>query len=77
MGRRDGTWVRVRANPSPYPKPNNPNPNPNPNRGQARRRKLTLAQEDVVAQVEPKYSFRLTTELLLSPPAAGEPPHYL
>ena len=43
----------------------------------ARRRKLTLAQEDVLEQVEPKFSHRLTTELLLSPPAAGESPHYI
>ena len=43
----------------------------------ARRRKLTLAQEDVVVQVEPKFSSRLTTELMLPPPAAGESPHYI
>ena len=27
--------------------------------------------------MEPKFSSRLTTELVLSPPAAGEPPHYI
>ena len=48
--------------------------NPRPHQ---RRRKLTLSQADVVDQVEPKFSSRLTTELVLSPPAAGEPPHYI
>ena len=48
--------------------------NPRPHQ---RRRKLTLSQADVVDQVEPKFSSRLTTELVLSPPAASEPPHYI
>ena len=39
----------------------------------ARRRKLSLAEGDAVAQCEPKFARRITTEVTLSPPAAGEP----
>ena len=42
-----------------------------------RRRKLALVEGDVVEHVEPKFSSRLQTELLLPPPAACEPPHYI
>jgi hypothetical protein len=42
-----------------------------------RRRKLSLAEGDVVESVEPKFGRRLTKEVMLLPPAAGQPPNYV